>query len=101
VTLAWGVKNNRIVAFPDAQAGDLVIYDFSESGKAEHIGLAITNYNPRKKTITTIEGNTGAGSESNGEGVKRKVRSRVYVKSVIRPLYPTPGTLTGKKATDE
>jgi len=101
VTLSWGFKNHRIIPFVETRAGDLVIYDFSGSGKAEHIGLAITNYNPRKKTIETIEGNTGAGSESNGEGVKRKIRSRVYVKGVIRPLYETPGTFTGKKATHE
>lgn len=57
-----------------AKAGDLVIYDFGK-GSAQHIGFfeRYTHFG-----IQTIEGNTSyfnSGSQNNGEGVYRKIRS--------------------------
>lgn len=57
-----------------AKAGDLVIYDFGTSS-AQHIGFfeRYTHFG-----IQTIEGNTSyfnSGSQNNGEGVYRKIRS--------------------------
>ena len=96
-TLAWGIKNKRIIQTEKAKWGDLLIFDFTKSGQSEHIGLAVKNYNPITKTIQTIEGNTGEKSQSNGEGVYVKIRSKDFIKAVIRPLYETPGATQGEK----
>lgn len=96
-SLAWGVRNKRLVATSSAKAGDLLIFDFTKSGQAQHIGLAIKDFNPITKTIQTIEGNTGEKSQTNGEGVYVKIRSKDFIKAVIRPLYETPGATQGEK----
>jgi hypothetical protein len=96
-TLAWGIKHNRVVSCSLAKAGDLLIFDFTKSGKAQHIGLAISDFDPKTKTIKTIEGNTGENSQANGEGVALKTRSKDFIKAVIRPLYETPGVTQGEK----
>jgi hypothetical protein len=87
-TEAWGLKNDRLVKLEEAKRGDLIIMDFTNSGRAQHIGLAINRYNPIKKTIHTVEGNTGEKSQANGEGVAYKTRSAKFIKCVVRPKYP-------------
>jgi hypothetical protein len=96
-TLAWGVKHKRLIQVEKAKRGDLLIFDFSKSGKSEHIGLAIQDYDLMTNTIKTIEGNTGEKSQANGEGVYKKTRSKDFIKAVIRPLYETPGATHGEK----
>ena len=96
-TLAWGIKNKRIIQTEKAKRGDLLIFDFTKSGQAQHIGLAVDDFNVEKKTIHTIEGNTGEKSQANGEGVYLKTRSKDFIKAVIRPLYETPGATQGEK----
>ena len=54
-TEAWGLKYDRLVKLEEAKRGDLILMDFTNSGKAQHIGLAINRYNPIKKTIHTVE----------------------------------------------
>lgn len=90
-TLAWGIKNKRMIQVEKAKRGDLLIFDFTKSGLSQHIGLALDNFNVERKTIHTIEGNTGELSQANGEGVHLKTRSKDFIKAVIRPLYETPG----------
>jgi uncharacterized ubiquitin-like protein YukD len=87
-TEAWGLKNDRLVKLEEAKRGDLILMDFTNSGRAQHIGLAINRYNPIKKTIHTVEGNTGEKSQANGEGVAYKTRSAKFIKCVVRPKYP-------------
>ena len=96
-TLAWGIKNKRIIQIEKAKAGDLLIFDFTKSGQAQHIGLAVKNFNLKTNTIQTMEGNTGEKSQANGEGVYLKTRSKDFIKAVIRPLYETPGATQGEK----
>ena len=98
-TLAWGIKNKRMIQVDKAKKGDLLIFDFTKSGQAQHIGLAIQKFNPKTQTIKTIEGNTGEKSQANGEGVYVKTRSKDFIKAVIRPLYETPGATQGEKVT--
>ena len=98
-SLAWGIKNKRIIQTDKAKAGDLLIFDFTKSGQAQHIGLAVKNFNKKTNTIQTIEGNTGEKSQANGEGVYLKTRSKDFIKAVIRPLYETPGATHGEKVT--
>jgi hypothetical protein len=98
-TLAWGIKNKRLIQTDKAKKGDLLIFDFTKSGQAQHIGLAIKNFDLKTQTIRTVEGNTGEKSQANGEGVYLKTRSKDFIKAVIRPLYETPGATQGEKVT--
>jgi hypothetical protein len=98
-TLAWGIKNKRIIQMEKAKRGDLLIFDFTKSGQAQHIGLAVQDFDLMTNTIKTIEGNTGEKSQANGEGVYVKTRSKDFIKAVIRPLYETPGATHGEKVT--
>jgi CHAP domain/Putative peptidoglycan binding domain len=79
--------------------GDLVFYDWGGSqntGATDHVGL-LEALLP-DGNIQTIEGNTSAqgvnGSQSNGDGVWRRIRDRRHVVGFGRPLYvgtlPTP-----------
>ena len=96
-TMAWGLKHKRVIQVEKAKAGDLLIFDFTKSGLAQHIGLATKDFDLKTQTIKTIEGNTGEKSQANGEGVYLKTRSKDFIKAVIRPLYETPGATQGEK----
>ena len=70
-----------------AQPGDLVCFDWDDDGVADHIGIDEIKY---AWSYQTIEGNTSGswrGSQSNGGGVYRRVRSFDTVIAVIRPPY--------------
>lgn len=70
-----------------AQPGDLVCFDWDDDGVADHIGIVEIKY---AWSFQTIEGNTSGswrGSQSNGGGVYRRVRSFDSVIAVIRPPY--------------
>lgn len=59
-----------------AQPGDIVLFDFDGTGKAKHVGF-IEKY-LGAGLVQTIEGNTSsgnAGSQNDGGGVYRRVRS--------------------------
>lgn len=68
--------------------GDLVIYG---DDRAQHIGFFV-----KKRLfgrIETIEGNTSSGvigSQANGDGVYRRVRTRSWVRGFVRMTYATP-----------
>ncbi len=77
----WLVKRE------DALPGDLVCFDWDGDGVADHIGIVEIKYS---WSYQTIEGNTSGswrGSQSNGGGVYRRVRSFDTVIAVIRPPY--------------
>lgn len=77
----WLVKRE------DAREGDLVCFDWDGDGVADHIGIVEIKY---AWSFQTIEGNTSGswrGSQSNGGGVYRRVRSFDTVIAVIRPPY--------------
>lgn len=70
-----------------ALPGDLVCFDWDGDGIADHIGIVEIKYS---WSFQTIEGNTSSGaygSQSNGGGVYRRVRSFDTVIAVIRPPY--------------
>ena len=87
---AWGIKNKLTVPIANIQAGDLVLYDFTHSGVAEHIEIATSAVDPKAHTFHSIGGNTSNpanASQSNGDGVYVKIRPTNLVKTVIRPQY--------------
>ena len=76
-----------LVRREDAREGDLVCFDWDGDGIADHIGIVEIKY---AWSFQTIEGNTSSGaygSQSNGGGVYRRVRSFDTVIAVIRPPY--------------
>ncbi|OFP74505.1 CHAP domain-containing protein [Actinomyces sp. HMSC065F12] len=76
-----------LVRREDAREGDLVCFDWDDDGVADHIGIVEIKY---AWSYQTIEGNTSSGaygSQSNGGGVYRRVRSFDTVIAVIRPPY--------------
>jgi LysM repeat protein len=83
-------KKGRIVKTSEAQAGDIVFFDWEGNGSPDHVGIVISN-NPARKTLKTIEGNTSSGntgSQSNGEGAYERTRGYATVYAVARPGFP-------------
>lgn len=76
--------------FTSPRVGDLVLYSFG-SNLAIHVGI-VEKVNAT--TIQTIEGNTssgGSGSQNNGGGVYRRVRTRAWgIRGYYRPTYDAP-----------
>lgn len=89
--LNWYKNNKPECIVSEPLPGDIVIYDFGHTGIVESASVS---------TITAIEGNTSsgsAGSQSNGGGVFRRVRSKALVIAYIRP-YPE---MTVKEEDDD
>jgi CHAP domain len=89
--LTWFQKNGQIVDKYKAQPGDIVFFNFSGNGVAEHVGII---EGASADGITTIEGNTSpdhaTGSQANGIGVFRRHRPYLGVMGIARPKYPAP-----------
>lgn len=84
----WGKTKKALVDLKDAKRGDLILMDFTGAKIPQHIGIAVKDYDPVKKSIETIEGNTSdSGSQANGDGVYRKVRQDKFIFAVVRPLW--------------
>ena len=94
----WFAKNKRIVPIGQAQAGDVVFFNFDKTPTdTEHVGIVISNDG---KNLITYEGNTSGdtkGSQANGDGVFKKKRAYSLVMSVARPDWdaaaPKPATV--------
>lgn len=86
---AWAKAKGLTVPVATVQAGDILLFDFSHAGKAEHTGIAL-GYNKNTHLIDTIEGNTAgdnAGVQANGDGVYLKHRAPTTVRTVVRPKW--------------
>lgn len=85
--LKWFAKQGKLVPVGEAQAGDLVFFQFDDDAQPDHVGIVEENKKARKILIC-IEGNTSSdnkGSQSNGGGVYRKKRPYSLVMAVARP----------------
>ena len=81
----WAIKNKLTVKWGSAKRGDIVLFDFNGNGTSDHIGIvtkATSSY------IETIEGNTGSGSNTNGDGVYRRRRTKGQVNYFVRTKCP-------------
>lgn len=73
-----------------AQPGDWVYFKFPgvSTDLCDHVGLFVADHG---STISTIEGNTSPegsnGSQSNGGGCFRRIRSKSLVVAVVRPPF--------------
>jgi len=85
--LKYLTKNNQLVSVGQAQAGDLVFYQFDTDAQPDHVGI-VKSHNKTLKTIQVYEGNTSSGksgSQSNGGGYYLKKRSYATIMAVARP----------------
>jgi cell wall-associated NlpC family hydrolase len=86
VGLKWFTNKNKIVPVGQAQAGDIVFFQFDKDPQADHVGICSSN--DGKGFLMVYEGNTSAdakGSQSNGDGVFLKKRSYSLIMGVARP----------------
>lgn len=93
----WAKTNNLVIydktksasCLKNGKPGDLVLFDWSGGHSSrDHIGIIVSKNSDG--SYTTIEGNTSptnAGSQSNGEGVYKKVRATRFISVIIRPNY--------------
>lgn len=69
--------------------GDIVFYSWDGGPVADHVGIVTADSAPGQ-SLATIEGNTSSGnsgSQGNGDGCYRRVRSRSQVLGFGRPAY--------------
>lgn len=89
---AWFAKNKQIVPVEQAQAGDIVFFNFDANAQtAEHVGIVVSN-DTVKKILTTYEGNTSGethtgGSQANGDGAFMRHRSYSLVRGMAHPKW--------------
>ncbi len=85
--LKWFTDKNKIIPIGQAQAGDIVFFQFDTDAEPDHVGIVKWN-NTTLKYLQVIEGNTssgGKGSQANGDGVYLRKRSYSLVMGVVRP----------------
>lgn len=78
---AWARKAGRWRSTP--RRGYAVVFDFGGDGLADHVGIVVE---AGQSADVTIEGNTSSGdtgSQSNGDGVYRRVRPHSQIKGYV------------------
>lgn len=83
----WAKKNGQTVTPANVRAGDIVFFDWDNSGDCDHVGVCVSRSG---NTVYTVEGNTSSGnsgSQSNGDGVYKRTRPLSQIKKVWRPKY--------------
>jgi hypothetical protein len=84
--LKWFAKHSKLVPTGQAQAGDIVFFQFDADAQPDHVGIVVKN--DGKKYLWTCEGNTAGdskGSQANGDGVYLKKRAYSLIMGVARP----------------
>ncbi|AMW27000.1 MULTISPECIES: CHAP domain-containing protein [Arthrospira] len=89
----WFQRQGRWFSQP--QVGDVVFYCWRGDGISDHVGIVETIHSDG--SVTSIEGNTAVGNESNGGAVMRRQRRPGVIMGYGRPAYkqqPTPASTT-------
>jgi peptidoglycan hydrolase-like protein with peptidoglycan-binding domain len=95
----YAIKKKMNVSWAKKKKGDIVLFDFNGNGTSDHIGI-VKSIN-KDGSITTIEGNTGAGNNANGGQVQRRIRYKYQVNFFVRPKYTKEITAEKLIATAE
>lgn len=80
----WAVNNGLKVNWSNKKIGDVVLFDFNGNGTSDHIGIV---YAIQGNYVLTIEGNTSAGSNTNGGQVQLRKRAKSGINFFVRPKY--------------
>ena len=87
---AWAKTKGLVVDKSLIQPGDILLFDFSGKGVAEHTGIAIS-YDKNSHLVSSYEGNTGPDhvgvNQANGDGAYLKHRALSTVRAVVRPKW--------------
>lgn len=85
---SWAREHNRVVPLQEAKKGDILLFDFSRSGRAEHVGILTHDFDAlRPNVVRTIEGNTSNLNPTNGDSVARKIRPVSLIRVIVRPKW--------------
>lgn len=82
---AHNYYKNRNMLTSNPQPGDIVIFDWTGDGHADHIGIFNQWSDTGKTKFTSYEGNTALHDDSNGGMVMLRNRLRSQVKSFVNP----------------
>jgi CHAP domain/Putative peptidoglycan binding domain len=86
----WFKDNKKWFKTP--QIGDLVFYNWSGDGIADHVGIIESIHS--NGSVISIEGNTSTSNNSNGGQVMRRTREKNYQLGFGRPSYSMVSTST-------
>ena len=81
----YAIAKKMNVTWANRKKGDIVLFDFNHNGTSDHIGIVVSVNSDG--SITTIEGNTGSGNNTNGGEVQKRTRYKSQVNYFIRPKY--------------
>ena len=81
----YAISKKMNIAWGKHKRGDIVLFDFNRNGISDHIGIVLSVN--KDGSITTIEGNTGSGNNTNGGQVQKRTRYKKQVNYFIRPKY--------------
>lgn len=79
------IRKKMTVPWAKRKKGDIVLFDFNHNGTSDHIGVIVAVN--KNGSIDTIEGNTSAGSNTNGGQVQKRTRYKSQVNFIVRPKY--------------
>ena len=79
------IRKKMTVPWAKRKKGDIVLFDFNHNGTSDHIGVIVAVN--KNGSIDTIEGNTSAGSNTNGGQVQKRTRYKSQVNYIVRPKY--------------
>lgn len=87
----WCRANTKQVSIRDAQAGDIIFFDWNHNGSPDHIGFVEKSLG--SSSVQTVEGNTA------GNKVARRIRYSSDILGIFRPAYThgkktSPNTIT-------
>lgn len=82
--VAFAKKKNQWYT-ENFKPGDIIFFDWNDNAAPDHVGIVEKVIN--KTTVTTIEGNTAIGNDSNGGEVMRRTRYSKDIMGVYRPAY--------------
>lgn len=81
----YAIKKKMNVSWGGRKKGDIVLFDFNHNGTSDHIGIVVSVNSDG--SITTVEGNTGSGNNTNGGQVQKRTRYKSQVNYFVRPKY--------------
>lgn len=79
----WFRRQGKFDKHP--RVGDVVFFDWGGDGISDHVGIVESANSDG--TVTTIEGNTSLGNNSNGGEVQRRVRGLGSIPGFGHPCY--------------
>lgn len=88
--MSWFKSQGRFYT-KNPKPGDIVFFNWVGGSVAKHVGI-VKSYDSKTGKVTTIEGNTSVGNDSNGGQVMIRERTRGCILGYGRPAYGIDNT---------